>query len=308
MTMASLLNFGPAGRRSGLLGYVGKEIGGAPRNDVNLLEGLGQAITDNPLTLTALGAGIAQGGIGRGLQFALPALQADEEQQRRDQTRDATYRALRLAGLPSGEALVGSLHPEILKGIAKTRFVSPPLPGSVRVNDLEPTNTDVNASVNSSITSGEHLDWAPKYADRDSSVDLRAVREAAPFNRVIGHLSDIMTISKIGKIDNVRAIGPDPRKTYDAKRYRDVTGDKIANLFQAAGINDIDTKRWNEALRSTNSMADVRPVVKGAIQLITSRLNALNEEYHNSKGRSGLQMLSPKAQAMLSRLENWSNE
>ena len=41
--------------------------------------GLGNFLSSNPLMLMALGGGIAQGGIGRGLQMAVPAAQAAAE-------------------------------------------------------------------------------------------------------------------------------------------------------------------------------------------------------------------------------------
>src|SRR5947209_8749440 len=121
--MASLLNFGDMRPGAGFLGLQ-QDVRGVPANRDNVFGRIGQVITDNPLTLMALGAGIARGGIGAGLQFAVPALEAEQEQRRRDQAQTKTYQGLRAAGTPFGEAMVGALHPEVLKAIARSRFVS----------------------------------------------------------------------------------------------------------------------------------------------------------------------------------------
>ena len=66
--MASLLDLlNPNGARGGLLGNLRPP----PEDAAESASGIGTFASNNPLTLMALGAGIAQGGVGRGLQLAV---------------------------------------------------------------------------------------------------------------------------------------------------------------------------------------------------------------------------------------------
>jgi hypothetical protein len=120
--MASLrdilnLNGGPGG----LLGGLQAE----PETGTGFAGGLPGAAASfaasNPLTLLALGAGIAKGGIA-GMGAALPAARLDQRERKQEAAQAATYAALRAAGMPHGVAAASALRPELLKAIAPEYF------------------------------------------------------------------------------------------------------------------------------------------------------------------------------------------
>jgi hypothetical protein len=90
--------------------------------DTGLFEKIGTSIANRPLTLMALGGGLAQGGIGRALTAAASA--ADLEQQRLNKmdAQRAASEALVKAGIPPELAAAAALRPDILKAISSEYF------------------------------------------------------------------------------------------------------------------------------------------------------------------------------------------
>jgi hypothetical protein len=136
--MASLLdilnlNGGPGGLLGGLQaepetgtgfagGLPGGLAGGLPNGLPGDLAGAAASFAaSNPLTLLALGAGIAKGGVA-GMGAALPAAQLDQKERKQEAAQAATYAALRAAGMPHGVAAASALRPELLKAIAPEYF------------------------------------------------------------------------------------------------------------------------------------------------------------------------------------------
>src|SRR5690606_32010893 len=74
---------------------------------------LSNGIASNPLTLMALGAGVMEGGLGKGLKYAMPAAQIDQQ----NRTITEPERALIKRGLSPDVARVASRNPAIMKGI-----------------------------------------------------------------------------------------------------------------------------------------------------------------------------------------------
>jgi len=70
-----------------------------------LANGIVGGINNHPLTLMSLGAGIAQGGIGRGLALATAAAQAERNLQAQQVNHAHVFNALTGAGLLPDEAL-----------------------------------------------------------------------------------------------------------------------------------------------------------------------------------------------------------
>ncbi len=85
---------------------------------------LSNGLAANPLTLMTLGAGIAQGGIGKGLQFAAAGAQADQSNRLKQATRTATYAALKARGMSDADALLAMQSPEALKAVLPKLFPS----------------------------------------------------------------------------------------------------------------------------------------------------------------------------------------
>jgi len=89
-----------------------------------LANGLATGINSHPLTLMSLGAGIAQGGVGRGLDLATAAAQAERNLQAQQVNHAHVYNALTGAGVPPDEALAAVLNPSLMRALA-VKYLGP---------------------------------------------------------------------------------------------------------------------------------------------------------------------------------------
>src|SRR6516165_5112516 len=89
-----------------------------------LANGLTTGINNHPLTLMSLGAGIAQGGVGRGLDLATAAAQAERNLQAQQVNHAHVFNALTGAGVPPDEALAAVLNPSLMRVLA-VKYLGP---------------------------------------------------------------------------------------------------------------------------------------------------------------------------------------
>ena len=90
----------------------------------SLANGIVGGIDNHPLTLMSLGAGIAQGGIGRGLALATAAAQAERNLQAQKVNHAHVLNALTGAGVPPDEALAAVLNPSLMRVLA-VKYLGP---------------------------------------------------------------------------------------------------------------------------------------------------------------------------------------
>jgi hypothetical protein len=102
-------------------------------NPTSPQDSIGQSInnglTNHALTLMALGAGIAQGGVGRGLALAGTAAEAERNRQIQQQSFLQTYNALTDGGVPPEEARAAISNPALMRTLA-AKYLGPRSPGS----------------------------------------------------------------------------------------------------------------------------------------------------------------------------------
>jgi hypothetical protein len=87
-------------------------------------QGLANGINNHALTLMALGAGIAQGGVGQGLTSAATAAQAERSLQAQQVNFLQTYQALTGAGVPAEEARAAVTNPSLMRAVA-VKYLGP---------------------------------------------------------------------------------------------------------------------------------------------------------------------------------------
>jgi hypothetical protein len=121
--MTSLLDFLNQNGQGGLLAGL-RTLPAAPGG--GFAAGVGNFLGNNPLMLMALGGGIAQGGIGRGLAAAVPAAQYEQQQRKNQAEQAATYQALLNAGVPHRQAVAAALNRDVLKTISGAYFDTKP--------------------------------------------------------------------------------------------------------------------------------------------------------------------------------------
>jgi hypothetical protein len=109
-------------------------------------------LASNAQTLMALGAGIAQGGVGRGLQLASAAAQASHQQQAHQQSLLHTYDALTDAGVPRTLARAAVYDPHIMRAVASAYFgpkAQNAPAGATAVNPAQPSPADTSSPASS---------------------------------------------------------------------------------------------------------------------------------------------------------------
>jgi hypothetical protein len=98
------------------------QVGAAPTQPAsssgNFGQSLANGINNHALTLMALGAGIAQGGIGQGLASAATAAQAERSLQTQQVNFLQTYQALQNAGVPPEVARAAVTNPSVMRAVA----------------------------------------------------------------------------------------------------------------------------------------------------------------------------------------------
>jgi hypothetical protein len=107
--------------------------GAAPAQSTSAFGGIGNALTNGisniALTLIALGAGIAQGGVGKGLAAAATAAEAERNRQAQQLNLLQTYQALTDGGVPPQEAQAAIGNPSLMRALA-AKFLGPRSPGN----------------------------------------------------------------------------------------------------------------------------------------------------------------------------------
>jgi hypothetical protein len=88
---------------------------------------LAGGINNHALTLMALGAGIAQGGVGKGLSLAESAAQAERNLMAQQVNLRQSYDALTGAGVPNDEALAAVVNPSLMHALA-VKYLGPKAP------------------------------------------------------------------------------------------------------------------------------------------------------------------------------------
>jgi hypothetical protein len=91
-------------------------------------DSINNGLTNHALTLMALGGGIAQGGVGRGLALAGTAAEAERNRQLQQLNFLQTYNALTSGGVPAGEARAAISNPSLMRALVG-KYLGPRSPG-----------------------------------------------------------------------------------------------------------------------------------------------------------------------------------
>jgi len=199
--------------------------------------GVNDLLSGNPLVLMALGAGIAQGGIGRGLQGALAQMQAQQQEGRQQQARNATYAGLRAAGVPSGQALVGALNPEVLKTIAKFQF-----------------------SANSALPPAAPAEQAPSAPTARGANAGAEIPQNLALENAISRLDRLVDGSK---------------NNNDLPGLRNAAANHVANILRASGMTEDEIRRSADALKNSNNLDELKAAIGRNLEIMRPRSDSI---------------------------------
>ena len=125
--------------------------GAAPAQPASATGSIGNAFTNgisnHALTLMALGAGIAQGGVGKGLAAAATAAEAERNRQAQQLNLLQTYKALTDGGVPPQEAQAAIGNPSLMRALA-AKYLGPRSPSNASSPPAAPASAvpDANPS------------------------------------------------------------------------------------------------------------------------------------------------------------------
>jgi hypothetical protein len=116
--------------------------GGAPAQPAGPWDSIINGLNNHALTLMALGAGIAQGGVGKGLADAATAVAAERNRQAQQLNFLQTYKALTDGGVPAQEAQAAIGNPSLMRALA-AKYLGPRSPGNAASMSAAPASAAV---------------------------------------------------------------------------------------------------------------------------------------------------------------------
>lgn len=149
----------------------------------------------------------------------------------------------------------------------------------------------------------------------------KAARDLTSFNTAIGHLDDLdKSIDKLGNLNipggswarvltNPIAAGLSPSTAAKFREFqiaRNAVADELSRAFKGANISDTEVQEWKKVMNEADSTTALKAGVHEGIKLLRSRIDAVGDAYNRGMGttRDPLELLTPKAQQVLKRLES----
>jgi hypothetical protein len=216
------------------------------------------------------------------------------------------------AGTPGqkNEAALSGLPDEtknLVKGIAEYRIQ---LPGGFALRT--PYWQGILNRVASYDPTFEQAQYTVRYRLRQDFTSGKSAQNVRSLNTAVGHLD---TLDKKGKaLDNA----PVQVWNWIANRGLTATGDKrvtefnmaanaveseLAATFKGMGATDQEIKAWRENLNAAQSPAQLKGAIDTAVELMSSRLGALQSQYETGLGRpKDFHFLTEKSRSILKKL------
>jgi len=94
-------------------------------------------------------------------------------------------------------------------------------------------------------------------------------------------------------------------RTFD--EAKEAVSNELMAVFRGVGASSGDTAKWGQNLNRADSPEALKAAVKGAVDLLDSRIESMNEQYRRGMGSTAntedtLSMVYPKGRALLERL------
>jgi hypothetical protein len=123
--------------------FLSPPAGTAVTQPPSAWDSISNGINNHALTLMALGAGIAQGGVGRGLAAAATAAEGERSRQAQQLNFLQTYKALTEGGVPAQEAQAAISSPSLMRALA-AKYLGPRSPSNASSMPATPANAAVS--------------------------------------------------------------------------------------------------------------------------------------------------------------------
>jgi hypothetical protein len=141
----------------------------------------------------------------------------------------------------------------------------------------------------------------------------QAARNVTAINTAIGHLGSMSDLGDALQNGSTQAInaavnavssqfGRPEVNNYDLAKT--AVGDEMMRVFRQVGASQQEADAWKQKFSSANSPEKIKGAVKTAVELLQSRIDALDDQWKRGMGTDEgyPNLLSPKSQAVLARV------
>jgi hypothetical protein len=141
----------------------------------------------------------------------------------------------------------------------------------------------------------------------------QAARNVTAINTAIGHLGSMADLGDALQNGSTQAInaavnavssqfGRPEVNNYDLAKT--AVGDEMMRVFRQVGASQQEADAWKQKFSSANSPEKIKGAVKTAVELLQSRIDALDDQWKRGMGTDEgyPNLLSPKSQAVLARV------
>ncbi len=160
--------------------------------------------------------------------------------------------------------------------------------------------------------------WSSRAGTAKDFASGVAARNVTSLNTVIGQLGDLKETAEAlnnssiplwntaGNAINSATGSPEVNNFNLA---RNAVADELAKVFKGSGVSDHEIAQWKETLNASQSPAQLKGAVKTAINLMDSRLHALNDQRDRgmSTQTEPRSLLNSKSKEGLTKIEEWAN-
>lgn len=160
------------------------------------------------------------------------------------------------------------------------------------------------------------VNYGSRAATRKDFTSGKASQSVNALNTVMGHIDELMNASDA--LDNTSYPWLNSAKNYlkdkagDTKQQtaiknfniaRQAVVDEVERAYRGTGGSEAGIEEWKKSLSTADSPEALHAASKQLLHLLGSKLDALGDQYSKGMGTSktGLELLSPKAQAVYDR-------
>lgn len=209
----------------------------------------------------------------------------------------------------SGEQYLATLPPQTanyIKSVAEGRM---PMPSGMMLKT--PFGQNMLMAMSKYDPNFDAINYAARAATRKDFTSGKSADNITSLNTAMSHLGslkrDYDTLGN-GPLPDVNAAVNWAGNTFGNSRIQSGTAavgtdaeavaHELAKVFRATGMSEGEVNAWKEKIKDSASKAQSDTVIKGALDLMDGRLQALGERYNQGMGttKDVLQLLSPEAQ------------